>query len=285
MADGATRVRVRGGVAEAIGLADARPRLAIGDWRLAIGDWPAVLVLAASPFALRPSPFALRPFRPPYIAHPAHRAFPPERRPRTRVTLRPIVLGGVLGVPCTRNPLHAGPNPPPEGANGRVSAGHVVSKAGSYAAGNRESGQIRKEAALSEYPGAVGQPGWSRRSGTRRLWALDGGVHDQPLPVARCGGEAESGSRRLAESASAAGGAESLGRRLVWLAEREGFEPSKGLNTPYSLSRRAPSTTRPPLPVPACARALTGRRILTPNRRQGRSDSPARRRLLSAVSR
>ena len=30
-------------------------------------------------------------------------------------------------------------------------------------------------------------------------------------------------------------------------AEREGFEPSKRLITPYSLSRRAPSTTRPPL--------------------------------------
>ena len=31
------------------------------------------------------------------------------------------------------------------------------------------------------------------------------------------------------------------------VAEREGFEPSRGLETPYSLSRRAPSTTRPPL--------------------------------------
>ena len=30
-------------------------------------------------------------------------------------------------------------------------------------------------------------------------------------------------------------------------AEREGFEPSRRFNTPYSLSRRAPSTTRPPL--------------------------------------
>ena len=31
------------------------------------------------------------------------------------------------------------------------------------------------------------------------------------------------------------------------LAEREGFEPSRELQTPYSLSRRAPSTSRPPL--------------------------------------
>ena len=31
------------------------------------------------------------------------------------------------------------------------------------------------------------------------------------------------------------------------LAEREGFEPSKGLLNPYSLSRGAPSATRPPL--------------------------------------
>ena len=180
--------------------------------------------------------------------------------------------------------------PRPRVPNGRVSAGHVVSKAGSYAAGNRESGQIRKEAALSEVPGCR-RAAWLEPAirdapvvGARRRGARST-VARCPLPVARGGGEAESGSRRLAETASAAGGAESLGRRLVWLAEREGFEPSKGLNTPYSLSRRAPSTTRPPLPVPACARALTGRRILTPNRGQGRSDSPARRRLLSAVSR
>ncbi len=33
------------------------------------------------------------------------------------------------------------------------------------------------------------------------------------------------------------------------LAEREGFEPSRELQTPYSLSRRAPSTARPPLRV------------------------------------
>jgi hypothetical protein len=30
--------------------------------------------------------------------------------------------------------------------------------------------------------------------------------------------------------------------------EREGFEPSMELVTPYSLSRRVPSATRPPLP-------------------------------------
>ncbi len=35
--------------------------------------------------------------------------------------------------------------------------------------------------------------------------------------------------------------------RVKELAEREGFEPSRRLNAPYSLSRRAPSTTRPPL--------------------------------------
>jgi hypothetical protein len=38
------------------------------------------------------------------------------------------------------------------------------------------------------------------------------------------------------------------------MAEREGFEPSKGL-TPYALSRGAPSAARPPL--------LMTRRILT----------------------
>src|SRR3954453_6450467 len=30
--------------------------------------------------------------------------------------------------------------------------------------------------------------------------------------------------------------------------EREGFEPSRELSAPYSLSRRVPSATRPPLP-------------------------------------
>ncbi len=39
----------------------------------------------------------------------------------------------------------------------------------------------------------------------------------------------------------------SLVLRFRVLAEREGFEPSRRLFTPYSLSRRAPSTTRPPL--------------------------------------
>src|SRR5947199_5846472 len=33
-------------------------------------------------------------------------------------------------------------------------------------------------------------------------------------------------------------------------AEREGFEPSMELVTPYSLSRRVPSATRPPLRGP-----------------------------------
>ena len=34
---------------------------------------------------------------------------------------------------------------------------------------------------------------------------------------------------------------------FLYLAEREGFEPSKGFLHPYSLSRGAPSATRPPL--------------------------------------
>ena len=34
---------------------------------------------------------------------------------------------------------------------------------------------------------------------------------------------------------------------LIKLAEREGFEPSMGYQAPYSLSRGAPSATRPPL--------------------------------------
>ena len=33
----------------------------------------------------------------------------------------------------------------------------------------------------------------------------------------------------------------------LFVAEREGFEPSKGLLNPYSLSRGAPSAARPPL--------------------------------------
>ena len=36
-------------------------------------------------------------------------------------------------------------------------------------------------------------------------------------------------------------------QRVAQLAEREGFEPSMGLITPYSLSRGAPSATRPSL--------------------------------------
>ncbi len=32
-----------------------------------------------------------------------------------------------------------------------------------------------------------------------------------------------------------------------FVADWEGFEPSKGLQTPYSLSRGAPSATRPPI--------------------------------------
>ena len=36
-----------------------------------------------------------------------------------------------------------------------------------------------------------------------------------------------------------------LSRGVLYLAEKEGFEPSMGLLTPYSLSRGAPSATRP----------------------------------------
>ena len=38
-----------------------------------------------------------------------------------------------------------------------------------------------------------------------------------------------------------------VGRRKDQMAEREGFEPSKELIAPYSLSRRALSATQPPL--------------------------------------
>jgi hypothetical protein len=38
------------------------------------------------------------------------------------------------------------------------------------------------------------------------------------------------------------------GSKELKLAEREGFEPSMELAAPYSLSRRVPSATRPPLP-------------------------------------
>ncbi|CAA7617222.1 hypothetical protein MTBSS4_180100 [Magnetospirillum sp. SS-4] len=44
---------------------------------------------------------------------------------------------------------------------------------------------------------------------------------------------------------------------LEVMAEGEGFEPSIRLNTVYTLSRRAPSTARPPLR--ATGRSLAGR--------------------------
>jgi hypothetical protein len=97
--------------------------------------------------------------------------------------MRPTVLGGALGVPWTRNPLHAGPNSPPEDDPLSVSAGCAASKAGSCAAEPREPGQVRKEAALS---GALRVPqerlagaGGSESAGGR---ALDGGVHGHPSP-------------------------------------------------------------------------------------------------------
>ena len=40
-----------------------------------------------------------------------------------------------------------------------------------------------------------------------------------------------------------------LSRGVLYLAEKEGFEPSMGLLTPYSLSRGAPSATRPLLQI------------------------------------
>jgi hypothetical protein len=53
----------------------------------------------------------------------------------------------------------------------------------------------------------------------------------------------------------------------AYLAEREGFEPSMGFLNPYSLSRGAPSATRPPLrnsiePGAVCGRirSCTGER-------------------------
>ncbi len=56
-------------------------------------------------------------------------------------------------MPSSRNPLHAGLNPPPEehDAAGRQARGCGVGALtiGSCAAGHRESGQVRKEAALS----------------------------------------------------------------------------------------------------------------------------------------
>ena len=51
-------------------------------------------------------------------------------------------------------------------------------KAGSCAAGHREPGQVRKEAALSGlHPGAVGQPGWSQPPGLRRTHYIRRRVH------------------------------------------------------------------------------------------------------------
>ena len=46
-----------------------------------------------------------------------------------------------------------------------------------------------------------------------------------------------------------AGGRARGGCQSYERTEREGFEPSKELLAPYSLSRRVPSATRPPLPV------------------------------------
>ena len=83
-----------------------------------------------------------------------------------RSTLSMIVLGGALGVPSTRNPLHAGPNPCPRVSTVRVGTEHAALKAGSCAAGLRELGQVRKEAALS---------GWSRVPQERLAGAGDSG--------------------------------------------------------------------------------------------------------------
>src|SRR5204862_1185202 len=49
---------------------------------------------------------------------------------------------------------------------------------------------------------------------------------------------------------------------LAGLAEREGFEPSRELVAPYSLSRRVPSATRPPLRGTGARRAAAGASIL-----------------------
>ena len=51
-------------------------------------------------------------------------------------------------------------------------------------------------------------------------------------------------------------------RALSYLAEREGFEPSMELLTPYSLSRGAPSATRPPLHKLVVSRILLAVRAL-----------------------
>ena len=94
------------------------------------------------------------------------------------------------------------------------SAGHVVLKVGSCAAGRREPGQVRKEAALSGssrvpqgcLTGAV-------EPGTRRLSEFDGGVHDHHPPS----------HAALIESSSAPG---NLGERTdVLSVERSRSQP------------------------------------------------------------
>src|SRR3954467_13619356 len=54
-------------------------------------------------------------------------------------------------------------------------------------------------------------------------------------------------------------------------AERAGFEPAMELSAPYSLSRRVPSATRPPLPDRAQCKASPGL-PMTPGCRFGRRD-------------
>ena len=81
-------------------------------------------------------------------------------------------------------------------------------------------------------------------------------------------------------------GAERRSRRFHWgvVAEGEGFEPSIRFFTVYTLSRRAPSTTRPSLPGAEHhsdeARALQGgrvRKITLRRRGAGRPGLSARR--------
>ncbi len=69
-----------------------------------------------------------------------------------------------------------------------------------------------------------------------------------------CAGRDAQAGMRLHPKISPRSGTE---RRAIVLAEREGFEPSMELLTPYSLSRGAPSAARPSLHVP-CA-SSTGR--------------------------
>src|SRR5690606_27461162 len=59
------------------------------------------------------------------------------------------------------------------------------------------------------------------------------------------------------------------------MAERKGFEPSRQLSTAYSLSRGAPSTTRPPLHAPADIRAGRKRGNLFPRGMLKESDPAA----------